>query len=155
MRDPQISGANGGGKRRRYTLVPDYMFEKFDDIGVDFLKNIGVRSLVIDIDNTLAPYEVAEPDEDRPLVRGARCGGDTRGARVQQWARAGRALQQPSRAACVLRLPQAVPQIAHKGDGGYRSRERHDHVSRRSDIHRCRCGAAHGHPCGCRAAYKG
>ena len=63
MRDPQISGANGGGKRRRHTLVPDYMFEKFDDIGVDFLKNIGVRSLVIDIDNTLAPYEVAEPDE--------------------------------------------------------------------------------------------
>ena len=61
MRDPQISGANGGGKRRRHTLVPDYMFEKFDDIGVDFLKNIGVRSLVIDIDNTLAPYEVAEP----------------------------------------------------------------------------------------------
>ncbi len=50
-------------KKARRTLVPDYMFEKFDDIGVDFLRSAGVRSLIIDIDNTLAPYEVAEPDE--------------------------------------------------------------------------------------------
>mgnify|MGYP004589755677 FL=1 len=50
-------------KKARRTLVPDYMFEKFDDIGVDFLLSAGVRSLIIDIDNTLAPYEVAEPDE--------------------------------------------------------------------------------------------
>ena len=50
-------------KKTRRTLVPDYMFEKFDDIGVDFLRSEGVSSLIIDIDNTLAPYEVAEPDE--------------------------------------------------------------------------------------------
>ncbi len=46
----------------RRTLVPDHMFERFSDIGVDFLRSEGVRSLLIDIDNTLAPYEVAEPD---------------------------------------------------------------------------------------------
>ncbi|MBQ9162714.1 MAG: YqeG family HAD IIIA-type phosphatase [Clostridia bacterium] len=44
-------------------LMPDYMFEKYDDITPDFLENIGVRALIIDIDNTLAPYEQAEPDE--------------------------------------------------------------------------------------------
>lgn len=43
--------------------MPDYMFEKYDDITPDFLENIGVRALIIDIDNTLAPYEQAEPDE--------------------------------------------------------------------------------------------
>ena len=46
-----------------YSLVPDFMFGKFDDIDVDFLRSIGVSSLIIDIDNTLAPYEVPEPDE--------------------------------------------------------------------------------------------
>lgn len=50
------------GKRRTRSLVPDFMFPKFDDISVDFLREIGVRSLIIDIDNTLAPYEVSEPD---------------------------------------------------------------------------------------------
>ena len=57
---------HSGGVRRkktRKTLVPDYMFTKFDDIGVDFLRSAGILSLIIDIDNTLAPYEVAEPDE--------------------------------------------------------------------------------------------
>lgn len=46
-----------------YLLTPDYMFEKFDDITTEFLSSIGVRALLIDIDNTLAPYEQAEPDE--------------------------------------------------------------------------------------------
>ena len=44
-------------------LMPDYIFRKFDDITVDFLDSLGFKALLIDIDNTLAPYEVAEPDE--------------------------------------------------------------------------------------------
>ena len=44
-------------------LLPDYVFRKFDDITPEFLQNIGIKALLIDIDNTLAPYEVAEPDE--------------------------------------------------------------------------------------------
>ena len=53
----------GNDPRVGYSLVPDFMFGKFDDIDVDFLRSIDVRSLIIDIDNTLAPYEVPEPDE--------------------------------------------------------------------------------------------
>lgn len=44
-------------------LVPDYMFDTFEAVTPEFLKSIGVRALLIDIDNTLAPYEQAEPDE--------------------------------------------------------------------------------------------
>ncbi len=43
--------------------MPDYMFQRFDDVTPEFLESIGVRALIIDIDNTLAPYEQAEPDE--------------------------------------------------------------------------------------------
>ena len=43
-------------------LAPDYYFEKFDDITPDFLLSIGCKYLMSDVDNTLAPYETAEPD---------------------------------------------------------------------------------------------
>lgn len=44
-------------------LVPDYMFGRYADVTPDFLRSIGVRALLIDIDNTLAPYEQPDPDE--------------------------------------------------------------------------------------------
>ena len=44
-------------------FMPDYIFEKFDDINVEFLESLGIKALLIDIDNTLAPYEVAEPND--------------------------------------------------------------------------------------------
>ena len=44
-------------------LVPDYIFDRYDDITPAFLSSIGVRALLIDIDNTLAPYEQPDPDE--------------------------------------------------------------------------------------------
>ena len=44
-------------------FLPDFVFSKFDDITPDFLQDLGIKALLIDIDNTLAPYEVAEPDE--------------------------------------------------------------------------------------------
>ena len=45
-------------------FVPDYIFAKFCDVTPEFLREIGVEALLIDIDNTLAPYEQAEPDEN-------------------------------------------------------------------------------------------
>lgn len=44
-------------------LTPDYMFATFDEVTPAFLQSIGVRALLIDIDNTLAPYEQPDPDE--------------------------------------------------------------------------------------------
>ena len=44
-------------------FTPDYMFATFDEITPAFLQSIGVRALLIDIDNTLAPYEQPDPDE--------------------------------------------------------------------------------------------
>ena len=44
-------------------LLPDYIFESYRSITPDFLKGIGIKALLIDIDNTLAPYEMPEPDE--------------------------------------------------------------------------------------------
>ncbi len=44
-------------------LMPDYMFRTFDEITPAFLQGLGVRAVLSDIDNTLAPYEQAEPDD--------------------------------------------------------------------------------------------
>ncbi len=44
-------------------LTPDYIFNSFSDVTPEFLSAIGIRALLIDIDNTLAPYEQAVPDE--------------------------------------------------------------------------------------------
>ncbi len=44
-------------------MRPDYMFRTYDEITPAFLQEIGVRAVLADIDNTLAPYEQPEPDE--------------------------------------------------------------------------------------------
>ncbi len=44
-------------------LIPDYMFATFDEVTPAFLESIGVRALLVDIDNTLAPYEQPDPDQ--------------------------------------------------------------------------------------------
>ena len=44
-------------------LMPDYMFRSFDEVTPEFLSDLGVRAVLADIDNTLAPYEQPEPDE--------------------------------------------------------------------------------------------
>lgn len=46
-----------------YLLTPDYMFGTFEEVTPEFLASIGISALLIDIDNTLAPYEQDEPDE--------------------------------------------------------------------------------------------
>ena len=45
-------------------LLPDYIFPTYRDVTADFLKSIGIKALLIDIDNTLAPYEMPEPDDN-------------------------------------------------------------------------------------------
>ena len=44
-------------------FMPDFMFGKFDDITPEFLKEQNIEFLLIDIDNTLAPYEEPTPNE--------------------------------------------------------------------------------------------
>ena len=44
-------------------LAPDYYFEHYYDISSRFLDRENIDCLLIDIDNTLAPYEQEEPDE--------------------------------------------------------------------------------------------
>lgn len=45
-------------------LLPDYMFASYREVTPAFLKSIGVSALLSDVDNTLAPYEMPEPDEE-------------------------------------------------------------------------------------------
>ena len=44
-------------------LMPDDMLERYPDVTPEFLASVGVRALLVDIDNTLAPYEQPEPDD--------------------------------------------------------------------------------------------
>ena len=44
-------------------FIPDYAFATYRDITPEFLSGIGIKALLIDIDNTLAPYEQDLPDE--------------------------------------------------------------------------------------------
>ena len=44
-------------------LTPDYIFDTFDQVTPEFLLSKGITALLIDIDNTLAPYEQDEPDD--------------------------------------------------------------------------------------------
>ena len=43
---------------------PDYYFEKYSDITPEFLAENGIKTLLLDVDNTLAPYEQAEPSAE-------------------------------------------------------------------------------------------
>ena len=44
-------------------FYPDFYFEKYDDITPEFLAQNGIKTLLLDVDNTLAPYEQADPSE--------------------------------------------------------------------------------------------
>ena len=47
----------------KFTLVPEYKFDTFEGATVDFLLSIGARGIILDIDNTLEPYEHSDPGE--------------------------------------------------------------------------------------------
>ena len=44
-------------------FVPEYRFEAFDLATPEFLCSIGVRGIILDVDNTLEPYEHPHPGE--------------------------------------------------------------------------------------------
>ncbi len=45
-------------------FYPDIMFEKISDISAEFLKEKGIRYLILDIDNTLVSYTSPRADEN-------------------------------------------------------------------------------------------
>lgn len=47
----------------KFTLVPDYIFNTFDEANAEFLSSIGVKGIILDVDNTLEPYENPVPGE--------------------------------------------------------------------------------------------
>lgn len=42
-------------------FVPEYYFDTFDMASADFLTSIGVKAVILDVDNTLEPYENPKP----------------------------------------------------------------------------------------------
>ena len=48
----------------KFTLVPEYRFNSFRDVTAEFLLSIGVRAILLDVDNTLEPYEHPTPTKD-------------------------------------------------------------------------------------------
>lgn len=47
----------------KFTLVPEYIFETFDLASAEFLLSLGIKGVLLDIDNTLEPYENPIPSE--------------------------------------------------------------------------------------------
>ena len=46
-----------------FSLVPDFYFKTFEDATVDFLKSQNIKGVILDIDNTLEPYEHSVPGD--------------------------------------------------------------------------------------------
>lgn len=46
-----------------FSLIPDYSFNSVCDVTPEFLKEHGISLLLLDLDNTLAPYGTTEPPE--------------------------------------------------------------------------------------------
>jgi HAD superfamily phosphatase (TIGR01668 family) len=53
-----------GNAMKNYSFVPDIMFESALDITPELLIEKGIRAVVLDIDNTLVTYGVAEPTDE-------------------------------------------------------------------------------------------
>ena len=41
----------------RFSLLPDHKFPRVEDISPAFLRDMGVKLLILDVDNTIAPYK--------------------------------------------------------------------------------------------------
>ncbi len=50
--------------KMKFTFVPEYRFDVFSDASAEFLLSIGVKGIVLDIDNTLEPYENPTPRKE-------------------------------------------------------------------------------------------
>lgn len=44
-----------------FSLIPDYSFRSICNVTPDFLERRGIRLLLLDLDNTMAPYGTIEP----------------------------------------------------------------------------------------------
>ena len=49
-------------------LFPDIYIKSIAELPIEELKKRGIKALVFDIDNTISPYDVAEPDDDALAV---------------------------------------------------------------------------------------
>ena len=47
----------------KLTLVPEYRFDSFEVASAEFLSSIGVKLILLDVDNTLEPYEHPTPGD--------------------------------------------------------------------------------------------
>ncbi len=47
----------------KLNLVPEYRFNTFDEASAEFLVSIGIKGILLDVDNTLEPYEHDLPGE--------------------------------------------------------------------------------------------
>ena len=47
----------------RVSLVPDRLFETYEEITPEYLRQRGIRLLLSDLDYTLAPKSVPHPDD--------------------------------------------------------------------------------------------
>lgn len=45
-------------------FVPDYYFDTVYEVTPELLKSHGIKGVILDIDNTLVPYEIPEPTEE-------------------------------------------------------------------------------------------
>lgn len=45
-------------------FIPDRIFESYRDLSPEFLRKEGIRALILDIDNTLIPYEEDVPTDE-------------------------------------------------------------------------------------------
>lgn len=44
-------------------LIPDYYYHSIHDVDLSFFKELNIKGVLFDIDNTLEPYETIEPSE--------------------------------------------------------------------------------------------
>jgi len=44
-------------KRPKFSLIPDYVFRDITDVSSEFLEKLGIKFLMLDLDNTLAAYD--------------------------------------------------------------------------------------------------
>lgn len=47
----------------KFTFVPEFYFKTFEEASADFLLSQGIKGIVLDVDNTLEPYENPTPTE--------------------------------------------------------------------------------------------
>ncbi len=52
------------GEVMKFSLTSDYKFDKLTDITAGFLRDRGIRLLLLDLDNTMSPYRIIEPTEE-------------------------------------------------------------------------------------------